>query len=655
MRRILSHNRTLIPHWKACIIFILIVVALSVPSLAWSQSVIESLVITKTDATDYPKISLQVLARDASGTPVDTLTSDDLTVYENDEEQNITSVEPFDAGVRIAVVIDPGDGSFQTGVTLTDLHARVLNDMEIFAVGRPWMEAGSDEVMVIVQEGEETNIVLEPTSDPSELLGTLERYIPPVGAASEPPQLGYYTRAALLAALKELSIMRPGYADRFEAIILYTPGMRADLTDVAEEAISLGIPIHIILTRPMAMEYWAEALRPLARVTGGEFLATYRRDDPEDLFELLASQRIQHIVNYETTLATSDPREVILRASSGVSDSASYSVELHAPEVVILSPEEEAITRQASSEHDSAADAEPAFITVEAQVSWPDGTPRKISQARLLVDGVAIGQTQSVGNQLEFPWDIRTYSNESWTLVSVEVEVVDEFGFRVKSPPRTYSIRYMPVEGEVVAPVEEAFPLPVSRDVLLYAFGGVALLSLGLALSLFFGRSRVGPALQNAREGFVDFVDRVTGKRTALVARAFLVPLEGFEGRSPKPYEIYGTTAIGRSRRHADLLFHINEEDSPISRLHCTILDEDDHFAIRDEDSSNGTYVNEEKLVPLEPAQLLDGDTIDIAPIERGGLRFLFQLADAEGNIPQPEGEGRETRPRQQIESGANR
>jgi pSer/pThr/pTyr-binding forkhead associated (FHA) protein len=127
--------------------------------------------------------------------------------------------------------------------------------------------------------------------------------------------------------------------------------------------------------------------------------------------------------------------------------------------------------------------------------------------------------------------------------------------------------------------------------------------------------------------------------------------MEGFDEPQMKSYEIYGTTAIGRSRRHADLLFHINEEDSPISRLHCTILDEEDHFTIRDEDSSNGTFLNGERLTPLTAVVLQDGDTIDVAPLERGGLRFVFQVAGADGSHPQDDDEIRRTRPRRRSEA----
>jgi hypothetical protein len=605
------------------------------------------------DASDFPRIRLQVLARDGSGDVLPELPKEALTIQENEEEQSILSTQAVDAGLRLVVVIEPGDGSLDTGVTLTDLHATALEHLRTFTVGRPWMLADADEVTLLIQEGATTNLLVESTSNPETLLNRIESYIPPVGVANRPGQKGDYTRAALVQALKELRLARPGFTDRAEAILLYTPGMRADLVDVAEEAISLGIPIHIILARPNLLDYWSEPLAPLADVTGGEYLATQVQSDPEPIFEKLASQRTQHIVVYETSLGTSGEREVTLRATGGAVAKTQYSIDLQAPRVEITAPESKTITREAASELDSSVDAEPAFITVEAEVEWPDDMPRPVSQARLLVEGIVVGQGQVIENQVEIPWDLRAYDNEVTTLVTIEVELVDAFGFQVRSAPRAISLRYIPFSAD-----EEKPPDPVpgpDSNYLIFALVGFAVLSLGLALFVIFNRPRFAPALQEAREGIADFVERVTGKRTALVARAYLVPLEGFDKLPRKSFEIYGTTAIGRSRRHADLLFHISEEDSPISRLHCTILDEDDHFSIRDEDSSNGTYINGEKLMPLTPSRLRDGDRIEIAPLERGGLQLRFHLAEEDTPPPQPEGEVRMTRPARQIRPSSDR
>jgi len=610
------------------------------PMSVGSQVEIGSLQIVEVDSENFPEIKLQVFAKDPLGNPLESLSENDLSIKENKAPGTILSVEPIQAGLRLAFVIDPGDGSFNTGITITNLYQKLHEDLKIFALDRPWMLSGEDEIIVMVNEGDTIRVIVPATSDPQALMAAYESYVPPVGQAREPEELGDYTRAALMAALKEIKLIRPGFVDRKEAIIDYTPGMQADLKDVADEARLLGIPIHIILHRPEQMAYWDVALRPLAEVTGGEFLETYENQDVELFFDLLDSQRTQWVITYQTSLMTTADRQVTLEGTGGVISTTEYSYIIQPPLVKIVSPVED-VTRQAADEDALAIDAEPTFIIVSALVSWPDGLPREVRMVRLLVDGIDVGKGAIVNNQAEITWDIRSYLSEGWTPASLVVEVTDEYGLVGKSAPLTMAIQYNPPESKGLSPPE---------NIMVYVSVGIALISLGLALFLYFNRSHLGDALHVARDGIVDFVERVTGRRTAIAARAYLVPLEGFDDPPSKSFEIYGTTAIGRSRRHADLLFHIGEEDSPISRLHCTLLDEDDHFSLRDEDSSNGTSVNGEKLAPLQPIRLYDGDIVDVAPLERGGLRFMFQYARLDGEEREME-QVRMTRPRNLIDS----
>ena len=48
---------------------------------------------------------------------------------------------------------------------------------------------------------------------------------------------------------------------------------------------------------------------------------------------------------------------------------------------------------------------------------------------------------------------------------------------------------------------------------------------------------------------------------------------------------------------------------------------------LRDEDSANGTYLNGTRLKAMEPAEIRDGDEIELSRVERGGVRLLFQVA----------------------------
>src|SRR5689334_16350159 len=54
-------------------------------------------------------------------------------------------------------------------------------------------------------------------------------------------------------------------------------------------------------------------------------------------------------------------------------------------------------------------------------------------------------------------------------------------------------------------------------------------------------------------------------------AMASLLLLEGQSGTSQKEFGINGTTTIGRSNQHAQLVLQPGKGDSPISRLHCTL------------------------------------------------------------------------------------
>ncbi len=48
-------------------------------------------------------------------------------------------------------------------------------------------------------------------------------------------------------------------------------------------------------------------------------------------------------------------------------------------------------------------------------------------------------------------------------------------------------------------------------------------------------------------------------------------------------------------------------DDETVSRYHCRIFLERDHFLIKDLDSTNGTFVNQKKITKME---LIDNDTV---------------------------------------------
>jgi len=70
---------------------------------------------------------------------------------------------------------------------------------------------------------------------------------------------------------------------------------------------------------------------------------------------------------------------------------------------------------------------------------------------------------------------------------------------------------------------------------------------------------------------------------------------------------------VGKNPAAVDGVFSFNKA---ISRVHCKIIWDKDHYAIEDMGSSNGTYVNHLRLLPHVPERLADGDIVQLADSE---------------------------------------
>ena len=76
-------------------------------------------------------------------------------------------------------------------------------------------------------------------------------------------------------------------------------------------------------------------------------------------------------------------------------------------------------------------------------------------------------------------------------------------------------------------------------------------------------------------------------------------------------------TRIGRDPGQADIII----SELIVSKLHCTIFSRGERFFVKDNDSTNGLYVNHEKVVEQE---LKNGDTILLG--KKGTVRLIFHL-----------------------------
>ena len=99
----------------------------------------------------------------------------------------------------------------------------------------------------------------------------------------------------------------------------------------------------------------------------------------------------------------------------------------------------------------------------------------------------------------------------------------------------------------------------------------------------------------------------------------------GHDGEYPDRLYIHlklalGGLFIGRSPESQIVLPHRG-----ISRKHCCIISDGIHFGIQDNASTNGTYLNGERLSPEKARYLNSGDEIRLSNQESERWRFVFQ------------------------------
>jgi hypothetical protein len=342
-----------------------------------AQGEVDSLLITEVDTREFPAITLHAVARDAAGQPLALASLANLSLKEDGAEHPIESISPVDVGLRVAFIIDDGDGRTNTGVSLATVWAEARDHIRTFTQGQPWMRAGVDQVTVIVQEGPSSFLIVPLTSDPAAVDVGMSAYRAPRDADLPlPPAYGAYTQAALQQALDELEFT-PGGEGMFNVIVLFTPGMRGDLEQVAARAAAAGIPVHVVLVRERESRIWAEALHPLADATLGAFWALYQEPVLTPLFTQITGWRQQTALTYHSTSASAAPRHVALALTSGarVFDAeTNYSVTPLPPQLTIVSPSAgEAIARGDPDVAVSSQAADPEYVLVTADVFWPDG------------------------------------------------------------------------------------------------------------------------------------------------------------------------------------------------------------------------------------------------------------------------------------------
>ncbi|MCK4473371.1 MAG: FHA domain-containing protein, partial [Anaerolineae bacterium] len=281
-------------------------------------------------------------------------------------------------------------------------------------------------------------------------------------------------------------------------------------------------------------------------------------------------------------------------------------VEIPHPEVEIVEPSSSVFIERWVKWRTECEDAEPVELSVRINVTHSN-RERQIEGVRYHLDGQEDSFQQLPA---QYALDISSVGCEAIdTEIDTEteqiltVEVTDDLGLSGKAEiPLTVSVHI------------ETFWEAVGRFFRNQASLIPAWLSLVLVIALGVYVLVVGP--RQAVETVTVGLRKVTEFLGIATKGTRLVLIE--DGKDGRPYAVYDVTHMGRDETKVDVAF----DHARISRLHATLVKEDEEFVLYDQGSKNGTWVNERRL-PFKGHRVLENN--DIIDLGQGGIRLRFE------------------------------
>ena len=614
-------------------------ILLALPLLAAAQGT-GTAFITAVDAGRFPEVRVTFRAVDASNQTIGNLTDSGFSFYENNAPVRHFGLTQHDDGpLTLIYAIDLGRYANYGSFGIESIRAALS-----YPVNSGILRDGVDTVEVLARvntsgSNDETVTLLSATQSTSALMDFLNTAN--LGRSNGPTRGLELVRSAI-ARMGEL--VEPGHGGA--AIIFLTPFIDTppnsqavpEAERIAEEAWGAYVPIYTLHTHLRGE--LPDPLRALAEGSGGQYLLLQRNTDQSadlsQLYGALNSQRIYYSAAYRSTSGESGPREVGIALEGPVTDRATYEVSLLPPEVAISAPlNNTSLEVTIEKGPDGEEVRSPSTLSVVAELgAWPDGYPRNIVGADLLVNGQATEHIdyETPATRFEFTWEIGELAEEGPTPVSFQVRVIDELGLTAESAPVNVSftaVRPQVAEGFIAGCF--ANPLRLGCIAALLFIPAALVMGLIVVGVVVFVIQR-GRKKRAAAEPMAPAMETIVSPATGVPARqpVRLAKLRVLEGPADKKgQEIPLTQEVTRMGRNADLvdLVFYPDERSTVSGRHCTLQYFQQRFFLTDDNSTNGTWVNGERLKPGQPRQLEDGDTIVLGDLALKGVKMVFQAA----------------------------
>lgn len=593
--------------------------------------------ITDVDASSFPDVQFRMRATDLGNKVISGLSASDLTVYENGEEVTSVELTPNEDGpITYIFVIDLGRLSNYRSFG----ENRIRQVLSTLASGG-YFKDGIDTVLVLGRRNDDSDqtVTLLPTTQSSSDLTT--------GVANMNLDRSPRSTMGLTGvedAVRQSQELVPISGSQTTVIIFISRFIESPSNSVApttaQNVASLArqnnASIYVFQTDFNRSR--SDTLQVLAEGSDGTYAAIDRSNFQSvatSIYQEIDSQRTYYTVNYRSPVAEPDERNITVNSPSKPAEGVvgTYEVDVAPPEVTITEPTPNTtIRREAAVMEEGGV---PAFdltsYQVAAEIQWPDGFPRNLQSAELLINGNPEDSVEVTPEQssFDFEWDMSDITEEGTNLVTLQVNVQDELGLTADAENSVNVEVILPEEksGLQLTPSMAAVGVPV-----LCMVGAAILVVLGTAIYLMQRGSDSKDELDEAEREIQATMFAAEAEDLAL---ATLTVLEGPSGMQAELLRITSiTTRLGRDPKQSEISFYADKQSS-VSRSHASIrLDDDNQFRLTDNNSSAGTRLNGRPIPPDVAVVLDDGDEIVLGDLSQRGVKLRFNFVTSEGVEP---------------------
>lgn len=615
-------------------------------------------VFDKPDFERFPDVTFSARVMDNTQNAVATLQLSDFSLTENGQPVNLrgSQLNTSGVGLNIYFVVDQGNRTEQ----------RLVREA-LLRFAQKYMVNELDRVAIVTSVAdsrrENPKLYLAPTT-------SLAKFTE--AATSFPTDGAYRSPASGLDAVREaISLIR---SDRFGCtrpnLIVALMGEdiehRQSNDPIIKDALQVGAVIHIAHSPRGSANEGDKQYQELAAATYGTFNKV--KDEgtnaftnlDQGLFNILANQRSAYTLSFRSAQGASGERTLVLGVSgqsaagqtaATSTNALSYRANVSGPRISVTSPSQNTlIVRNAQKQDEQQNYVFDVYSkSVQFSIEWPDGYPRSIRSASLLVgsqDGLVkaneIAPTDA--GSYRFEWDLKAFATSGDHPVTLQVQVKDELDLEVTSDPVHVTVQTnIPDLGPAVN-AEEIEKIVVKETqknqwllYVLYGVVGVLLLLLVLMsrkISKLASSGAIGKIVGEVRRTLVGGGVR----RGNPLAR--LKVLEGPQSMIGQELPVYTeNVTLGRDPARADFVFFSPDIKTSVSRLHARLERVGGQWRVTAlSESGSETFVDDQPIEFQKPHPLQNGQKLRFGypahlPVE---LAFAVEAAAPNGKSKAP-------------------